>query len=223
MQRRKFAVLGLGRFGHHVARSLYEAGHDVLVADHDPAAVEQLRGHCSRALLVDVTDREALEAAGVAGVDVAVVGLGSKMDVSTLATLYLKEMGVDRIFAKAITVDHAHVLRRMGATEVVHPEADSGRRVAAQLARPDVVEQIPYLEGYAMTELRAPRRLWGVSLAGAELRGKHRLAVVSVKRTVNGEEKMLGATPDRVVEKGDTLLMFARAEDVESFRLLYPE
>lgn len=223
MERRKFAVLGLGSFGHHVARALYEGGHDVLAVDHDPAAAEGVRSHCSRVLLIDASDREALEGAGIASVNVAVVGLGSSMDVSILATLYLKELGVGRIVAKAVTADHAHVLRRMGATEVIHPEADSARRVAAQLARPDVVEEIPYLEGYAMTELRAPKRLWGVSLADAGLRNRYRLAVVSVKRTVNDEEKMLSATPDRVVEKGDTLLLLAKPDDVEAFRRLHPE
>ncbi len=223
MIRRKFAVVGLGSFGHYVARTLYESKHDVLAVDRDPQAVEAIRPYASRAMVVDAADREEMEGAGLVGVDVGVVGLGTRVDVSILATMYLKELGVKEIIAKAVTRDHARILLRMGATEVVHPEADTARRLAGRLSRPDVFEEIPFLEGYAIVEMNAPKPLWGLELGKTQLRSRHRVAVVALKRTLHSEEHMIAATPDQVVEKGDRLLLLARPEDVSALRSAFPE
>ena len=223
MKPRRFAVVGLGSFGHHLARTLYEAGHDVLAMDQDPAAVEAIRPHCSRALVADAVDKEDLEAAGVAAADVAIVGLGTRMDASILATLFLKEMGVKEIIAKALSHDHARVLDRIGATEVVHPERDVAVQIAQRLADPDVLEKVPFLEGYAFMEIRAPRSLWNKTLAASELRQTHQMTVVLIRRRKARAEVTVPARADERILEGDTLVVLARPEDVEAFRKTYPD
>ncbi len=222
MERRRFVVIGLGSFGHHLARSLYEMGQDVLAVDQDKAAVEAMEPHCSRAHLGDAGDKEALQAAGVAGADVGVVGLGTRIDASILATLFLKELGVKEIVAKAVSHDHARILKRLGATEVVHPEQDMALRLAQHMAEPDVLERIPFLEGYALVEIRAPRSLWGVPLSESRLRKERRLSVVLLKRREGGQEVSVPARGDTRIREGDVLVVLARSEDVEAFRREVP-
>jgi trk system potassium uptake protein TrkA len=222
VERRRFVVIGLGSFGHHLARSLYEMGHDVLAVDHEPAAVDAIQAHCSRAALADAADKEELEAAGVAGAEVGVVGLGTRIDASILATLFLKELGVKEIVAKAVSHDHGRILSRIGATEVIYPERDVALRLAQNLAEPDVLERIPFLEGYALVEIRAPSTLWGQSLAESRLRKDHRLSVALIKRRVSGEDTSVPARGDERIQKGDVLVVLAQPEDVEAFRKLHP-
>ena len=220
MERRRFVVIGLGSFGHHLARSLYEMGHDVLAVDHHRAAVDAVQTHCSRAALADAADRDELEAVGVAGADVGVVGLGTRIDASILATLFLKELGVREIVAKAISHDHGRILSRIGATELIYPERDVALRLAQNLAEPDVLEHIPFLEGYALVEIRAPRALWGQTLAESHLRREHRLSVALIKRRVGEVESAVPARGDERLQDGDVLVVLARPEDVEAFRRL---
>ena len=223
MERRRFVVVGLGGFGSHVARYLYEMGHDVLALDHHRAAVEEIQPFCSRAALADAANRDDLEAAGVQGADVGIVGLGTRMDSSILATLFLKELGVKEILVKAISHDHGRILARIGATEVIHPERDVAHRLAENLAEPDLLERLPFLEGYALVEIRAPRAFWNGTLAKTGLRQQHRLSVVLVKRGGGVEEETLLATGELELRQGDRLVVLARGEDVDRFRKEHPE
>jgi len=222
LQRRRFVVIGLGSFGYHLARALYEMGHDVLAVDHERAAVDAIQTRCSRAALADAADKDELEAAGVAGADVGVVGLGSRIDASILATLFLKELGVKEIVAKAVSHDHGRILNRIGATEVIYPERDVALRLAQNLAEPDVLEHIPFLEGYVLVEIRAPHTLWGQTLADSRLRKDHQLSVALIKRRVQGSETAVPARGDETIRDGDVLVVLARPEDVEAFRKLHP-
>ncbi|GAB4276419.1 MAG: TrkA family potassium uptake protein [Deferrisomatales bacterium] len=223
MERRRFAVIGLGKFGHHLARYLYDLGQDVLAIDRDPEAVEAIRPYCSRAQVADAADKEELAAAGLDTAEVGVVGLGTQMDVSILATLFLKEMGVKEITAKAVSLDHARILERIGATEVIHPERDVAIQLARHLAEPDILEHLPFLEGYALVELRVPRALWGKTLAQTRLRQQHRLSAVLIRRTEGDTELSIPAGPDEPLRAGDTLLVLAKKEDVDRFRAAHPE
>jgi trk system potassium uptake protein TrkA len=218
VERRRFVVIGLGNFGHYLARALYERGQDVLALDHRREAVEAAAPHCSRAELADAVDKESLEAAGAGEADVAVVGIGSRIDASILAALHLKELGVREILAKAVSADHARILQRVGATEVIHPEREMAHRLAQRVAEPDVLERFPFLEGYALVEIRAPRVLWGKRLAESHLRREYGLSVVLVRRAEGEREETVQARGDTEIREGDTLVVLARGEDVEDFR-----
>ncbi|PLX42544.1 MAG: hypothetical protein C0608_02655 [Deltaproteobacteria bacterium] len=206
---KKCAVLGLGSFGSQVAISLASFGHDVLALDIDPEVVESVNSKVSRAVVADASDKESLIAAGAKGVEVAVVGLGTPIDASTLATLHLRELGVEKVIAKAVTPDHARVLSKVGATEIVHPERDMASKLALQLRSPNIVEEIPFFEGYALFKVKSPPKLWGVSIAQSNLRSKRGIALVAVEREENGEVKQFAAKPADIIEKGDKLILFS--------------
>ncbi|MGH7340619.1 MAG: potassium channel family protein, partial [Candidatus Rokuibacteriota bacterium] len=165
-----FTVIGLGRFGSNVARALYERGEEVLAVDRDPERVHEIRPFSSQALVADVRDREALVQAGAGDADAAVVSVGQEMEASILVTLYLRELGIKKIIAKALTLDHAKVLKRLGASEVVFPERDMAYRLAERLATPNVFERIAVSEGVSAVELAAPAAVVGQTLREAALR-----------------------------------------------------
>jgi trk system potassium uptake protein len=221
--RRRFVVIGLGSFGHHVARALYRRGQDVLALDNDPAAVDAIRPYCSRAVLADASDRTELEAAGAGEAEVGIVGLGSRMDASILACLFLKELGVKEIFAKAITEEHGRILERIAATDLVHPEKEAAHRLAQQLARPELLEELPFLEGYGLVELPAPRRFWGRTLAESALRSEYGVAVVMIRRREQGREVTVPAVTGQTMRQGDHLVLLGSSEKIGEFRRKNPQ
>ncbi len=218
MERRRFAVLGLGSFGLHLARTLHEMGHEVLALDQSRAALEAVEGRCARAVLADAADKAELEAAGVASADVAVVALGPRIDASTLATLFLRELGIREVITKALGLDHGRLLDRIGATEVIYPEREVARQLAHRLADPEVLDDLPFLEGYSLLELRAPEDLWGKTLAEAHLRRVHKMAVALIKRRERDREVSVPARPTERFRPGDVLVVLARDEDLAAFR-----
>ncbi|MBI5441668.1 MAG: TrkA family potassium uptake protein [Deltaproteobacteria bacterium] len=222
-QRRQFAVIGLGRFGYYMVRSLSDMGHDVLALDDRKDNVEQIAPFCSQALVADATDQSEIEDTGAFEAQVGIVAIGDRIDASILATLYLKEAGVREIIAKAGSPAHARILARIGASDVVHPERDAALLTAQRLAAPTVLERLPFLEGYAISETPAPRALWGVSLSRTHLRSAHNVSVILIKRRVAGEDLTLPARPDEVFREGDKLLVLVRPNDLEAFRKAYPE
>lgn len=223
MERRRFVVIGLGSFGHNVAKSLYEMGHDVLGIDRNKSEVEAISPFCSRAEVADAADKDELIRAGAGAAEVGIVGLGSRIDASILATLFLREMGVKEIVAKALSQDHGRILTRIGATEVIQPEQDMAVQLAQSLAQPDILERIPFLEEYALIELRAPKALEGKTLSEAKLRRAHMLSVALIRRRRGNEEISVPARADEKMQHGDVLVVLAKMEDVEAFRKAYPE
>ncbi|HYE66772.1 MAG TPA: TrkA family potassium uptake protein, partial [Pyrinomonadaceae bacterium] len=170
MSMRRFAVIGLGHFGAHVARTLYEAGKSVIAIDLDGEAVQGLAEHSTQAVVADATERHTLESLGVGEVDAAIISLGSRMDVIILAALHLKEMGVPFIAVKALSEEHGRILRALGVHEVIHPEKEMAIRLANRLARTDVVDFLPLLPGYSIIEVKAPPEFVGRTLRDLALR-----------------------------------------------------
>lgn len=119
---KSFVILGLGRFGWSVAKTLYELGHDVLVIDENEELIQNMSNYITHAVVGNVTDENVLKAAGVKNFDVAVVSTGKNFESSILVTQILKEMGIGYILAKAQNELHARVLTKLGADRVVFPE-----------------------------------------------------------------------------------------------------
>lgn len=223
VRRRQFAVIGLGRFGQHLVRSLYDMGHDVLAIDETADTVEQIGPYCSQAVVADAEDEAGLRETGALEAQVGIVAIGTRLDSSILATLYLKEAGVKEIVAKAGSAAHSRILKRIGAGEVVQPERDAALHAARRLAEPAVLERLPFLEGYAITELPTPAMLAGKTLSEAHLRRTHHLSVLLVKRQMAGVEVQVAAGPDERLQPADVLTVLAKPEQIAAFRREFPE
>ncbi|MEL5900799.1 TrkA family potassium uptake protein, partial [Clostridium sporogenes] len=140
MGRKQFVVIGLGRFGTSVAKTLYTLGNDVLAIDSSEDIVQSIADSVTHSVQIDATDENSLRSLGIRNFDVAVITIGSDIQASTMATLLVKEMGVKYIIAKANTEIHAKVLYKIGADRVVFPERDMGVRVAHNLVSTNILD-----------------------------------------------------------------------------------
>lgn len=213
----QIAVIGLGRFGFHVARELHAAEHEVLAIDVDPEIVQRVRHHAGRAVVLDARDSERLDALGVAEFDAVVVSLGERVDVSSLVTLHLKEIGVARIVTKAGSEDHGKLLRRLGADEVIFPERESAERLAHRLTSNDVLQHLPLGEGISIEEVAPDESMIGKSLAELALPRRFNVQVLAVRDALSGQ---LRANPGALfrVKDSDSLLLVGDDESLQNLR-----
>ena len=202
----RFAIIGLGSFGTYLAKTLYEKGHEVLVIDKDKDKVEEARDFSTQAVWMDSADKESLQALGVQDMDVVVVSLGPEMESSILTVLYLHELGVSRILAKAQNADHGKILEAIGATEVIYPERDMAIRLAQRLSSRNVLEYLPLAENISIQEIVPPEAFIGKKLKDLDLTNRYRVQVIAIRQLV--PEKLIfipGA--DFVIKDSDVLVV----------------
>ena len=214
---KKFAVIGLGNFGFHVAKALYEDGNEVIAIDTDKARVQAIGSYATEAIVMNATDKTALKAFGLENMDGVIVSTGTNISSSVLICLYLQEIGVTRILAKAIDEDHEKILKRMGATEIIHPERDIALRVARNMSKPNLLDFIPLAEGFELVEVGPPREFIGRSLRQLNLRAKYNVFVVAIQETV--PENFVFVPPaDFVLKDSDVMIMLGRTTDIDKIK-----
>lgn len=206
-------VVGLGRFGGQVAASLVRLGHEVLAIDLDEQIVQKWSDRLTYVVQADATDEEALRQLGVHELPRAIVGIGTDIEASVLTVLALTELGVQEIWAKAITAKHGKILAAVGADHVIYPEAAMGERVAHLLAS-QMLDFIEFDDGYAIAKVQAPAEAIGRSLGESKLRSKYGITVVGVKMT--GSD-FTYARPETTVYGGALLIVAGKTPDVERF------
>ena len=209
----RYAVIGLGKFGATVVRTLHERGHEVIAIDQDKERVQDVRDVSTQAIEADCTDQETLKALGIHDADAAVVSLGERMDASILVTLYLRDLGLKEIVVKAISQDHGKVLHLIGATEIVHPERDTARRVARGLGLRSIVEYLPLAADSSLVEVKLPAEFSGRTLAELEIRKRFQVLVVAIKR---GETLLLATGGDERLQPDDVLVLVGRDTDLDA-------
>ena len=209
-------VIGLGRFGSAVAESLERLGHDVLGIDSDADIVQSMADKLTHVIQADANDCEALRRLGVGDYKHAVVGIGSNIEASLLATLALSELKIPDIWAKAISTNHGRILSRTGAHHVVFPETEMGERVA-HLVTGHLMDFIEFDDGFALGKVRAPKIASGIALSQAGWRAKFGVTVVGIKP--DGAE-FTYATADTVLRAGDLLIVSGTTKQVEVFAAL---
>jgi trk system potassium uptake protein TrkA len=200
----EFAVIGLGRFGRAVARSLVREGQSVLVIDHDPARLDALAGEVDATSRADTTDEQAMAALQLGRMACVVVTIGSRAtEASVLTVAILRELRVPRIVARAFDERHARLLLAIGANEVLDPEDEIGSRLASRLVRPGVLDQIRFGDA-TVAEVEAPEAFVGSSLGELDLRKRLSLSVLAIQR---GDQVTANPGAGATVESGDVLVL----------------
>jgi len=212
MKAKQFLVLGLGRFGTSVARTLCELGQEVLAVDANEHLVEAIAPHVTQAIQLDATDEEALASLEVQSFDVAIVSIGQNTRDSILVSVLLKELGVPYLVAKANDELHAKVLRKIGVDRVVFPERDMGARLARNLLTPNVLELMELTGDYQIIEIRVPAKWVDNSIIDLNVRRRYGLNILAILR---GERFLVSPAPDMLFEQGDTVLVMGRKDDIE--------
>ena len=206
-------VIGLGRFGTSVARSLTRMGHEVLGVDQAMEVVQSMSEELTHVVQADTTNPAALRKLGAGEMAHAVVGIGSDIEASVLTVVALADAGCRDIWAKAVNANHGRILERVGAAHVVYPEAEMGERVA-HLVTGKMMDFIEFDDGFAIVKTRVPRFMAGKSLMATDVRKAHGVTIVGVKRP---REPFIQAVPDTVVYLSDLLIVSGPTKLVEAF------
>lgn len=208
---KSFVIIGLGRFGTAIASELSALGHEVLAVDVDEERVQQVADHVTHAVTGDGRNIEVLRALGVRNFDCVVVAMGSDVGNSALITLNLKELGVKEVICKAQSHVHSRVLEKIGADRVVFPEYEMGAKLAQGLSSSNVLNFIELSEDYGILELSAPQSWQGKSLRELDVRNRHHVNVIAIRK--NGELNV-APSPDLPLESGDQVVALGRYEDI---------
>ncbi|HEX2506912.1 MAG TPA: TrkA family potassium uptake protein [Miltoncostaeaceae bacterium] len=209
-------VIGLGRFGRTLAATLVRLGDEVLGVDVSPKVVQACADELTHVVVADATDVEALRQIGAGDFSRAIVAIGTDIEASILATYALVDLGVPRVWAKAVTAEHGAILERVGAHRVIFPEIEMGERVAHTM----VGRTIDYVElddDFVLIETTAPRDIAGRTLEEARLRRRYGVTVVAVKPPGG---PFTYATPETVVNEGDLMVVAGPRDKAEAFASL---
>jgi len=214
-KKKQYVVLGMGRFGISVARTLYSLGHDVLGIDKDEEIVQGLSNELTHIVAADVLDEDIYKTLGLRNFDVAVVAVRD-LEPSVMCTLMLKECGIPFIIAKASTSLHGRMLDKIGADKVIYPERDMGIRVGHNLADSNIVDYIELVDNLSIMEIGTPKTMVGKSLSEVELRRLYNVTVVALRR--NGQI-LVNPDPNDKIKEGDIMVILGTRDSVKTLEL----
>jgi trk system potassium uptake protein TrkA len=178
------AVIGLGTFGAKTAVRLFEKGAEVLAIDSRPELVDRIKDKVSHAICIDVTQEKSLRAVNISDVDTAVVAIGDNIEMSIMAVAMLRKLGVGRVIARATTQLHEHILREIGASEIIKVEEEMGEIVASKIAAPHVLQRYNFAAGYSIVEIRLGKAFEGRTLVESQIRQNYSLNIVALQKRV---------------------------------------
>ena len=211
---KQFAVIGMGRVGSSLVKTLDSLGHDVLGIDWDEDLIQDLSTELPNAHLVvaDATEPPVLRDLGLEHFDGAAVVIGENIQASVLATLVLKDLGVPLVLSRANNQLHARVLERVGADHVVQPEKEFGEFLARRMSTPGIMDYLELGRDEALIELEVPSEWIGRSLAELQLHRKKGLTVLAIKG--EGKEGSI-PRPETPFNKGDVLIVGGAKEELD--------
>ncbi|MBE0537306.1 MAG: TrkA family potassium uptake protein [Phycisphaerae bacterium] len=218
---RRFAVIGLGRFGRKLAIALSMSGAEVIAIDRDRDVVDQIRDQVTHAVRLDSRDLDALQMQGVNRVDAAIVGMGEggdSFEAAIMTVVHLKAMGVKQIVARAPSLTAGEVFSAVGATDVVYPEVETAQRWAFKLIAPHVHEKIDFAPGYSLARVTAPLSFDGKTVMDLQLRQKYNVNLVTIRRgeagRKGGEDIINVPMPNTEIHVGDVLMIAGSEKDL---------
>ncbi len=204
-------LIGLGRFGKHIAMKLRELGHEVMAIDQNEERVNEVLPYVTDAQIGDCTDEDYLKSLGVRNFDVCIVAIGDNFLSSLEATSLLKELGAKMVVARAAREVQEKFLLRNGADEVVYPEKQLASWTAIRYSSDHILDYIELDDDYAIFEVSIPDAWVGKSIEELDIRKIHNINILAIKQ--NGKMNMY-ITPDMEFEASETMLVLGRNKDI---------
>nr|WP_315022343.1 TrkA family potassium uptake protein [uncultured Aminipila sp.] len=209
MSIKQFVVFGLGRFGKSVATTLAENGCEVLVIDANENTVNEMADVVTYAVRADATETEVLKTLGISNFDAAIIAMGENLEASVMATIFVKEMGVPYVLAKAQNDLQGRILKKLGADMVVFPEKETGIRIANSLLMDNLFDTVELPVNYSMMELEALSEWVGKSFHELNLRARLKINVIGIKRK---NQLNINPDPDEAIKEEDVLILIGKNE-----------
>ena len=199
-------LIGLGRFGRHVAEKLYELDHQVMAVDKQEDRVEAVMSYVTNAQIGDSTNMEFLETLGVSNFDVCIVAIASDFQSSLETTAYLKDLGAKMVVSRASRDVHARFLLRNGADEIVYPEKQVANWTAIRYSSEHIFDYVQLSDTHAIFEIEMPQNWVG------DIRKKFNINIMALKR--DGKLDM-AIRPDTMLTDDATMLVLGESRDIQ--------
>lgn len=214
MVQKRFIIVGLGNFGAAIATTLYKLGHEVAAIDVAPEPVDRIGGTVTRAAVGDGTSVRDLKRLGAEHADGAIVSTGDDITASALSVLVLRDLGVGDIFVKVVSKEHDRLIGKIGVTETIFPEQESGLRLGRRIASRTLLDYVEFGSGIGLQEMAVPDVWLGRSLRQLELPRKWGIVVVAVHDMLLDDVRP-APDADAPLKDSDTLLLAGKVEALE--------
>lgn len=208
-----YGIIGLGRFGRALARTLANEGKEILVLDNQIEKINEASEYTDNAFLVENLSKENLIKTGIQACDTVFVCIGTLIDISILTTLNVIELGVKRVIAKATSEEQGNVLKKLGA-EVVYPEKDMAERLAKRICEPHILEYISLSNDIDITEIKLSEKVDKMTIQELDIRKKFGLNIIALKK---GEDITIEISPLMELNMDDTLTIVGKKENIDKF------
>jgi trk system potassium uptake protein TrkA len=223
---KKFAIIGLGHFGTHLAVELAEKGAEVLAIDDNLERLEEIKDRVTHTVRLNATEEKALRSQGIQDFDAVVVGMGDDFEATLLTVAALQRLDVKRIIVRATTETHERILNHLGITEIILPTVEAAERLANTLLFERVVDSFELSSDFTIVEVRAPESFVGTTLRELNLQERFDVSLITIKRTARKKqllgfktrevETILGLpTASTVIERGDLLVVFGTKKAIQ--------
>lgn len=207
-------VIGLGRFGRHMAKKFCEQNNDVMAIDINEERINNVLSVVTNALIGDATNEQFMETIGVRDFDLCVVAIGDNFQSSLETTALLKDLGAKFILARASRDVHAKFLLRNGADDVIYTEKETAERLAVKYGSDNIFNYIELNDEYSIYEIAVPSSWLNKSILKVNVRSKYGISILATKQ---GNNIYPLPKPEHVFTDSESLMILGKNEDVSRF------
>lgn len=207
-------VIGLGRFGRHMAKKFSEQNNDVMAIDINEERINNVLSVVTNALIGDATNERFMETIGVRDFDLCVVAIGDNFQSSLETTALLKDLGAKFVLARASRDVHAKFLLRNGADDVTYTEKETAERLAVKYGSDNIFNYIELNDEYSIYEIAVPSSWLNKSILKVNVRSKYGISILATKQ---GNNIYPLPKPEHVFTDSESLMILGKNEDVSRF------
>lgn len=212
---KRFIIVGLGNFGASVAETLHSMGHEVVALDRDPGRVDEISRRVTRAAVGDGSEVKTLERLGGIDADAAVISTGGDITASAMTALACRDLDLPEVYVKVVSRDHARLIEKIGVTETIFPERESGTRLGKRISSRLLLNYVDLGAEFGLQEMAVPSKWVGRSLRELQLRRRHSITVVAVHDMLTDTMYPV-PDPDEPLKDSDTLIVAGKAGNLAS-------
>ncbi|MFN3917239.1 MAG: NAD-binding protein [Flavobacteriales bacterium] len=223
---RKYAVIGVGKYGSQIARKLAENGAEVYAFDLSEEKIERIKDEVAFAVALDSTDKKALISQDIEKIDAAVVAIGENFEAVVLTSVHLLELKIERVIARAHGPMQKQILKKIGVQELLTPEDEVAELVTERLLNPSIISSLPLPDDCEIAEIKVPEGIANRTIEDLDMKKRYRLNLIALKRQIEVKEQGEKTIEQHLVDaeniktviyETDSLVVFGTKRDIERF------